>query len=261
MSHLELIYDEAEVKRFFDTVLPPLSDLEVYFVSLSARNKYLSEEEQEALHLGRTEMFERRIIRERNWDKFLRTLYKFESNEKAYTTKNNSIIPSKCITCYININPSNVLKAYAEYNKTMTEYIYEIANNSIKNNNTENIIYRITKSDRLLLDQLQKCRGTKHLIDVDFDVPDDQFVKMFTKELKSKNVSYEVIDTKSGYHVLMRKDTVKFNFPSLLECYNKQAAIAYKEKTEIVVNKNEMVPLPGTSQGGHPVRIITKGYL
>lgn len=94
----QFIYDENELKKFFDLYVPDSLPNEVYFISLSARNKYLTPEEKEELGLGKTEMMERRIIREKNWNKFIRSIRKFETNERAITSKNGFCIPKKCMT-------------------------------------------------------------------------------------------------------------------------------------------------------------------
>ena len=102
---LTFIHNEAELKKFFDIVLPPLNDEEVFFVSMSARNKQLTEEERRLYDLGRTEMFERKIIREKEWMPFLRTIRKFEMHEGGMTGRSGMPLPSKCLIIYFNVNP------------------------------------------------------------------------------------------------------------------------------------------------------------
>ena len=68
-----IIASVGELKYFFDEVLKPLGPTEVFFLSLSARNKYLSEEKRDYYHLGRSEMFAKSIVREYSWERFLRT--------------------------------------------------------------------------------------------------------------------------------------------------------------------------------------------
>jgi hypothetical protein len=59
------IYDEEQIRKFVST-LSPLKKDEVYFVSMSARNKYLTDEERRTYDLGRTEMFARELIKPSN---------------------------------------------------------------------------------------------------------------------------------------------------------------------------------------------------
>lgn len=248
---MDLIYSEEEIKKFYSNVLPPLSNSEVYFVSLSARNKYLTQEERVLLNLGRTEMFERRIVRNNDYNKFIRTIKKFEVKDGSYTTKNNSIIPDKCIICYININPSNTLKALNEFNKTINEYYLEISICASEGRDPTNILSRINKCDTLLMNCFQRNRGKKHYIDVDFDTKNALALIAFTDELTSKEVEHHIIETKSGFHVLLKSDTITYNFTKKLNELNNESVDG-----EIVVNKNGMVPLPGTLQGGYKVKLI-----
>ncbi len=259
-----LIHDEKELKHFFDEVMPPLTSNEVYFFSLSARNKYLSLEEREHFGLGRTEMFERTIVREKDWNKFLKKIVRYQTVEGGYLTKKNLPIPEKSIVVYFNINPTNVLKAYNEFLGTMNEYFMELGLNASKSGDIDNVSKRINKMDVLLMNCLQRNRGTKHYIDVDFDIPKNQdwILNKFLNNLKENNVTYYVIDTKSGFHVLLKRDTIKYNFTEVVKNLEQEAntfrlgKMISEQHWEIAVNKNGMIPLPGTYQGGHPVRII-----
>jgi hypothetical protein len=259
-----LIHDEEEIKYFFDNIIPNLSNNEIYFLSLSARNKYLTGKEREYYGLGRTEMFERTIVRERNWSKFLRKIKRFQTVEGSYLTKKNLPIPEKSMVVYFNINPTNVLKAYNEFSHTMSEYFMELGLNASKGGDLENVSKRMKKMDVLLMNCFQRNRGTKHYIDIDFDIPKDEtwVLSKFLDNLKENNVTYYVIDTKSGYHVMLLRDSVKYNFPEVVKNLQDEAneyrlgKMISEQHWEIVVNKNEMVPLPGTYQAGYPVKIL-----
>lgn len=255
----KIIYDEKQLKEFFDVVLPPLQNTEVYFVSMSARNKYLTEEEKKFYGLGRTEMFERRIVRYRKWDRFLRTIRKFETNKGSYLTKNGINIPQHCIICYININPSDTLKSYKEFNKIMNEYMYELSECSINNRDKQDIINRINKMDTLLMNCYQKNKSKKYWIDIDFDIKKDDYdiVETFLKDLEEEKILYHVIDTHSGYHVLLNRQTITYDFNKSLEKCRDLGYDKYKDtKWEIDKNDNEMIPLPGTIQGNYEVRLL-----
>jgi hypothetical protein len=264
MEHYNFIHDEEELKYFFDNVMPDLGKNEVYFISLSARNKYLSKEEREEYGLGRTEMFERTIVREKDWSKFLRKIVRFQTVKGSYLTKKDIPIPEKCIIVYFNINPTNVLKSYNEFAGTMNEYFMEFALNASKGGDIDNVSQRINKMDVLLMNCFQRNRGTKHYIDIDFDIPKNEtwILTKFLSNLKENNITYYVIDTKSGYHVLLRRDTIKYNFTEVVKKLENEAneyrlgKMISETHWEIMVNKNEMIPLPGTLQGGYPVSII-----
>lgn len=254
----KFIFSLKELMNFYDKILPPLGINEVYFISLSARNKYLTDEEKKELGLGRTEMFARKIVREQNLEKFIKKIREYEKNAAAYLTKYGYPIPSKCITIYLNINPSNVLKAYNEFSKTMAEYYMELGMRASSKKNIDEVSKRINKIDVLLMNCIQKNQGIKHYIDIDFDIPKESFylVKAFVNMLKEKGVEYFVIDTKSGYHVLLKRNTITYNFNEDIEKIIHKGFQDGLQDFEIINNKNLMIPLPGTLQGGHPVRVM-----
>jgi hypothetical protein len=263
-EYIELIHDENEVKWFFDKVLPPLAPAEIYFFSLSARNKYLTMEEREMYGLGRTEMFEKTIVRERNWEKFIKKIRRLECDTRGYVTRKNLPIPSKTMVLYVNINPSNTLKAIGKLNILINEYFQEMGSLALKGGDTENFINRINKIDNNLMSYYQQATGTVHWVDFDFDVPkNEDFIYYATEMLKDFRITnYYWIDTKSGYHCLVDNKQIRFNPNDLTKSLEKmfldKDILDNGEKYEIIYNKNAMVPLPGTYQGGHPVRIINK---
>lgn len=270
----KIIENEDELRYYFDNILPPLKNNEVYFVSLSARNKLLSKGEQKAINLGRTEMFSRSIIRERNWDKFLRKIKRFETTYGSYKTKNNSDIPNKAIVCYININPSNSLTVYKEFTTIMTEYMQELAICASEGRDMSNIMSRINKQDRLLMNCYQKARGTKHWIDIDIDVPHhkviENILQYHTEEIKKYNGRSYIIQTQGGYHLLISRYTSfdqQYNPKTILKALDEEISYYLSDGVsgkleniggEIILNENQMIPIPGAYQGDFPVQIMNK---
>lgn len=262
-EYIQIVYDENEIKWFFDNILPPLAPAEIYFFSLSARNKYLTMEEREIYGLGRTEMFEKTIVRERNWEKFIKKIRRLECDTRGYVTKKGFPIPPKTMVLYMNINPSNTLKALGMLNKLTNEYFQEMSSLILKGGDTDNFFNRINKIDNNLMSYYQQATGTVHWVDFDFDVPKDiNIVDYSTEILKNFNITnFHWIDTKSGYHCLVDSKQIRFNPNDLLnkieEILRIEAGIFLdEEKHEIIYNNNAMVPLPGTLQGGHPVKLL-----
>jgi hypothetical protein len=63
-----------------------------------------------------------------------------------------------------------------------------------------------------------------------------------------------VIETKGGYHVMIRTKTVRYNFHDPVTKLDLEAKAMF-EKAEVVINVNAMVPLPGTVQADFEVTI------
>jgi len=256
---MNLIYSYDEIEKYYNQIMFPLGKLEVYFVSLSARNKYLTEEERIILNLGRTEMFDRKTFRGDSFLKFKSLISRYDSvNEVAYLSKSGVPIPAKCLMCYININPSNMLNSYFDFQKVMNEYLREFTIVKTRNSKDDDISSRIQKSHSVFMNSIQKTKGTQYWIDIDFDSkePTDKWIlDRLLYELRSKFVEYKIIETHGGYHVLMKKSTVKFNYNEIVLLCDERLKKNDPTK-EVIVNSNAMVPLPGTMQGDFPVRLV-----
>lgn len=249
-----LIYDESEVKNFFDKVLPPLLDTEAYFMSLSCRKKYLKDSEYNLK--GSSEMFERRIVPQRDWVRFLSTLRKYEANEGAYTDSDGTPYPMDSLIVYLNFNPCDVMLAYVEFMKVTSE-------------NTVNMILGKGSSvewfkgiSHKWMTCLHHARGTKHYIDVDIDYKNGHkhtnrglaVLNGITDELREQGTKFLVITTHSGYHILMRKETLAFDY--MRELYKPVLEMNLDILDDIMANSQGMIPCPGTLQAGYPVRVM-----
>jgi hypothetical protein len=260
---VKIVHDEAELRWFFEAVMPPLAPTEVYFLSLSARNKYLTAEERTATGLGRTEMFAKTIVRSRNWELFIRSLRKLECDERGYTTKFNLPIPAKTMVCYLNINPSSTLGAMGGYQKIINEYTIEMAALAFGKGDAGNFAARLNKLDNNMMTCYQQATGTKHYVDIDMDVPAGYDRTEVSAFLMSKGLTkFWWVKTHSGFHLLLDRKQLSFNPQDVCEvaaaALCEQYDIDKLEKVEIIINKNAMIPLPGTLQGGLPVVVLNK---
>lgn len=249
---MKLIYDENEVKKFFG-LLKPLEKDEVYFLSLSARNKYLTPEERIEYDLGRTEMFGRKLVKRNSFEDFLRTLHSYEI-ESGWTGRGYKTLPQKCLAVYANINVSSGKKALQEFYQNMNETLFNLAND-------EGALERLRFLDTELLNCFQRSRGARTWIDVDFDCPSKDlglsYVGSFREDLKRNKVESVVIETHSGYHVMVKRETLKYNYTLILAELDKIMKNQFPDGgAEVVVNKNEMVPIPGCLSAGFEVRIL-----
>jgi hypothetical protein len=247
------IHDIEELRRFYEIIAPPLKDFEVYFLSLSCRKKYLSEEDREKYHITRAEMFDRKLVRLREWDRFLRIIRKYEVAEGGYITKNGLPVPQKCMVIYYNINPSHSIKALQEFQHKIVDWEFEITAG-----NREGFSRKFNKLDIELMNCYQRCRGTKHWVDIDIDIEkNNEFeLGLHSQFVGFPDFRYVLVDTKSGYHLMIRRDSLRFDPNDLIRRVDEYAADCCLGIKEVAVNKNEMIPLPGTFQGEYPVRVL-----
>lgn len=243
------VYSEDEVKKFF-SILSPLKPDEAYFVSLSARNKYLTDEERKAIDLGRTEMFARKLIKQYTYEAFIRTIRTYEVNDGGFTSRSNIPLPEKCIVIYANINPVSGRAALKEFYEKTTQLLFDLSDDKDSRK-------RLASLDTELMNCYQRAKGTKKFIDIDCDVPDEgiDIVELVIAELKANGVDYHVIKTKGGFHILIDRSTLHYNYTTIINKANKLAVERFGH-AEVVVNKNNMVVIPGTIQAGFNVHFL-----
>lgn len=243
-----LIHDEKQIKKFIDTIYPPLIDDEVLFVSLSSRAKYLSEEQKEkGLRINRNEMFNRRFFngdKDTLCNKLIEYIDSIHCEEDIltgddylsdYYTSNGFNIPLNTVTVYININPSSMKKAAAKLTS-------EVVSKLIENDNEWFI-----KLQSKLNTEVQKAKSRRELIDIDFDVDSYESVEYFLTKIKGTPIK-----THSGYHVLInKKDLEDINLGEVISYIQQK----YDNK-EIIINSNAMIPIPGTFQGNKKVSFV-----
>lgn len=245
-----MIVDKKQFDKFVE-ILPDLHKGEMYFISLSARNKYLTDEERIKFKLNRTEMFSRTLVKSK--EDFEYAMKKMYSVIEYKTTKSGEKFPPHALVAYANVNPVSTIDAYFSFKKKMDlefEQIYKAClNNSDRNYDG------FIRIERHLQNCLQQSRSRKYFIDLDFDRLENvsnEAEERFFKKLSERNVTYYTINTHGGIHVLLRKDSLTKEFKLHEEVKKLQDSNFYKE---VDFNKNDMVPIPGTIQAGFEVII------
>lgn len=254
-----IIKDQKQFDKFID-ILPELKNDEVYFISLSARNKYLTKDERNFYSLGQTEMFGREIAQTKEKLKDY-TIRKLEANLYSKRTRNGKEIPQKSLVCYMNVNPSGMVKSYFQFQKEMNRQISEITI-ALQNDKKPNYSF-VNIQTRELMNCIQKSTGTKHFIDIDCDTKEPAVTESIILTLNDANIKYYIIETRGGYHFLIKKDTIpskkngtiirSFNLQKMCTDAIKKSKI---EKVEVMINGNAMVPVPGTMQSDFLVKLI-----
>lgn len=247
-----LVVDRDEFTKFID-ILPELEKDEVYFCSLSARNKYLSKEEREYYSLGQTEMFVREIAKSKE-QLSTYTIRRLEATLSHKTTRNGLAIPEKSLVCYMNINPSSMIRAYFQFQSEMNRQVQEVTA-ALMHKKEPNYTF-VLNEHRELLNCIQKSTLRKYFIDIDCDTKKEEICLYLTSTFKEYNIEFHIIETHGGYHFLLRRDTFpeKFNLHMIVEKAANWYDALKESKPEIIINKNAMVPIPGILQAGFLVK-------
>ncbi len=249
-----LIYDEDQLRFFYEEFFSDLQNDEVGFVSLSARKKYLSEEIRKEVGLKRTEMFQRRIFR--NYNEFYSNLRQYEAciaasvyytNKEGKNEEPKTPIPSECIVCYVNINPCSMIEATSNFTMDYLSQLKPALKGGVDRKQYQSLLSKFHN-------KIQTSRSRKNWIDVDFDTQDKSIVNEFIAHLISMDTfHYLLIKTAGGWHVLLFRDMIGGDFHSKVVELDKKAQ---ETGGEVKINKNAMIPVPGTLQAGKKVSIV-----
>jgi hypothetical protein len=229
-----LIYDGNEIKKFL-SLFPPLEKDELYMATLFSRNKTISAEDRIALGLPRAHTLAFAVSD--NAEDFIKKIYRWETNPKAFLTKTGVPQPNEALVPYISVYPVSPIKAYPEFNRIMTEYLIELS----AGGDRKNTFNRIKKTDRLMLECMHHAFSRKIFIDIDFDIPtkDWKGFGYFEDELTKRGVKFSIVETNGGFHYLLHKETLNYNFNLDIEYLRKCATTETwgKDKWEIEVRK------------------------
>ena len=280
-----LIYDEKQVRDFYERVISSheMTEFDTDFFCVAARKKYMTEEEREATRLGDTTLLEKTIIKKLSIDMFLNKLYKIDAGLDWLTSNNGTRIPRSCMVFYMNINHTNMIYALKSLKIDLAVLEGELLDCLNKKGSLENIGNKVKGINTLVLKAYQDPKNVadKVWVDVDFDISPENFsyeeIYKVMESLKFSKESFVVIQTRGGYHILINTswvsnynreyaksfpEGVKFDKKGILSVEKVikglEKAVTDKgfEAKEIVLNKNGMVPIPGTLQGGVPVVIL-----
>lgn len=248
-----LIQDQKEFDRFVD-ILPDLIRDEVYFLSLSARNKYLTDGERVEFDLGRTEMFSRQIAFDKDGIKL--ALDRMRADLDVRRTRNGSPIPEKCLVVYMNIHPSSTVKAYRAFSAQMDRHYEEAFQGVLNGSQADDMWIPFRRLTTTLMNHVQKNASRKTMVDIDIDGEDSLDSNMLlgrvVKFLTDHSVPYHAIQTQGGYHVLVETKFLNKDVP----LFRVIAELDNDTVGEVKFNSNAMVPVPGTLQAGKLVTLI-----
>lgn len=300
----KFVADEYEIKWWFNHVVVKPEVNESYLICLSARNKKLSDEERKTYELGRSEMIHEVIITPRNKSKiwnyniWASGIYKYECNTLGLLTKNGLPYPQKCLAIYSYLNPSDevaVAESTADFTNTLRSELVRAAIKGSKDGILDNVEKLTT-----VMKHMKSCHANnlsrKIYIQFDFDInPDYKANRNIIYEgLYSSCISFFkkgnffIIGTSGGFHIVVKKELLKFNPNLFIDSAVKSAADLYANNIagidkdynydtlykkymdtgksphtgifeEAIRTPQEFIPLPGTYQyGSYIVRCLNK---
>jgi hypothetical protein len=270
--------DEEELRWFWTYCVPRLNPRECYFMSCSARNKKLSEEEREYYRVGRSEMWAKQIVAEDDYSRFLKGIRRCEANRLAYLTKGGMPYPDKVLVLYFNVVPTDAYWAMKLQIEYLLDLQMQLTDSALKGSEKalEETWRNVRHSHTTGQSVFARSYGEDTWLDIDMDCKNwiksvdgwrslDEIKTTMTADLGLGN--YAQIWTAGGWHWLIRMTAlrdmgrkIKADPVKRLIQTMEDGLVKYGFKPdEIVSNKNKMIPLPGTLQyGDHLVQVMNK---
>ncbi len=248
MKHL--IQDYNQFNTFVNDVLPELQKDEVYFISMSARKKYLTLDEREKYQLARTEMFARKVVHDKT--QLQHAMDELSAQMSVRTTKSGLKMPEKALVTYINVNPSSMIKALTLFKKDMDHELNQIMSTLISDG--EPNFDAVKYATRKFMNCVQKSKGTRHYLDIDVDSLDEQYKDQLVAQLN--DIENHVLETHGGFHVLINREQLNGSGIQLHKIVREIDNELKKIDSECIFNKNAMIPVPGSLHAGKLVKLL-----
>jgi hypothetical protein len=227
----KIIMDEDKLKDFINW-LPELKPTESYYLCLFARSKYTKDENgvNGIAHIKSDKAQLKRFVSDK--DRMFQKIKQLEVPLGAYTQKDLEI-PQNALALYITPNPRDLRKATFNSLIKLAQCIRDT--NDLANPHQE------------VLSEIQKAKGTGHFVDFDIDLK-DLSASMLT-DVKDNIVKYvnpeavTILRTRGGVHCLVNPKLVDSSFKNSF--YQN-----LKKMGDVDQTGDQMIPVPGTFQGG-----------
>lgn len=262
--HLQYVADLDELQFFWDYIVPPLRPQDVYIMTQSARTKNLSIEERQKIKLKQGKaMYNEQTFHTDSFKRFLAHIRRFEVPESAFLDNNDNPIPQHITRIYWLLQPVDMIRALPKLQDKLSNALVLLANVLLKENNQQSInqaIRHILRFARPSKQVLNDSPAPKVWLDFDIDLvnklTDTDYQKIrsvFDEYFNKGDVAY--IQTNGGLHVLTRTGKLKTKPETLVQKLHETGINA----KEILFNKNNQIPLPGTYMNGDFVpKILNK---
>lgn len=235
----EIIKDEKVLLDFIEW-LPEITQDETYYVCLFARSKYVQNKEINHINTNKSQLKRFTSNRSRLIDK----LRQCECPLGCYKQKDN-VVPQEALALYINPNPRCNLKAARAGLVRLAQLVAG-----------ENHGYNVHQE---IISEVQKSKSRMEFMDFDFDVDKSKltseqlFIELHNKEVINLD-AISLLESRGGYHVIVHIKKVAYDYRN--RWYNQMKALQQVWSTDVLNKGDNMIPIPGCTQGNFVPKFI-----
>lgn len=278
--HHRIVWDDDVVREFDELLNSDLGGDRVRVATLLARSKYLSPEERfevdspslKNMHLTR------RLVR--RGEPLLQTARAYETPVETYLCQGRDgrpkPIPAGCLALYVTVRPRSCWKAYAQLSAKVQQMVADSLIESSDETRSsreagQNALEFVTRLESEFKGAVHRavCFRSRHLLDLDVDTKDPEKLaelgNLF-RELGVADKMFCAVETRGGFHVVFDKERVQSALGRLHVFAQATRFSAHNAlgkgvvKHWLSVSGDGMIPVPGTFQGGFPVRLLPKSF-
>ena len=207
----------------------------------------------------RPDMLDHDIVKHHDFSEYLSKLYRFTQPE-GYRDSNGRTIPQEAMAVYVNLHLSDSIGAWRKTKEQLARIDSKIASKAFTGSADLNHIYHNMRNlAGIWYTQMQNTYSRKLWIDYDIDLIDtglkEKTAGNVRKLFSSLNLAQPpIIATRGGLHVLLSTTENTFSRQCNPQTILQELTAAFGSTSkEIVINPNDMLPLPRTLQGNVPV--------
>ncbi len=241
----------------------------VTVAQLLAREKYLDDQEKKEFDVA-TIKLHTQLFQNSDWPRYLAKISKIECNSNGYEYQSKPV-PQNALTIYQSVYGYSTVNAFRLTQTYLDNEMLNIARNPTASSTT-----KLCNLHSRFLSDIHKCPSVKNLIDIDVDTQEAAKLKDICVNLFPiiQNNIAAIVATYSGFHFILWKtksksksncesqsseNTSNKGFEKFMMDYLNKPDKKYTAssrintdvtQTWICLNREGLVPLPGTIQGG-----------
>ena len=204
-------------------------------------------------------------------DNFARQIVRLDAPEGAYSTQfrdgTRVDIPKMAMAVYVSLQPHDLIRGMSMLKNEFDSFLLEsFEHNNSSDDPNPNYVKRVFQPSNMFMSCVHKspCRNRVKLTDLDVDTKDEDDLRALVYFLSENARIAEhilfIVSTRGGYHLVIPSRKIGNKMGDLKKFCESTGKKNASERDGgqwcTLVTKNNVIPLPGTYQGGYHVQLV-----